>query len=92
MNHEKLAFLQIGYMPLVSKINVDTLPLWGKMNAQQMVEHVAAFFKVSSGKLKIPLSTPAEQHPVFGDLNFEEWVLLNHKHVVHHLKQFGVDV
>ena len=28
-------------------------------------------------------------HPVFGDLDFEEWVLLHYKHVTHHLKQFG---
>ncbi|MES2775468.1 MAG: DUF1569 domain-containing protein [Bacteroidota bacterium] len=30
------------------------------------------------------------QHPAFGDLNFEEWVQLHHKHVIHHLRQFGV--
>lgn len=29
-------------------------------------------------------------HPVFGDLNFEEWILLHYKHVTHHLKQFGL--
>ena len=29
-------------------------------------------------------------HPVFGELNFEEWVLLHYKHVTHHLKQFGL--
>lgn len=29
-------------------------------------------------------------HPVFGELNFEEWVQLHHKHVTHHLKQFGL--
>jgi hypothetical protein len=29
-------------------------------------------------------------HPVFGVLNFEEWVLLHYKHVVHHGRQFGV--
>ena len=27
-------------------------------------------------------------HPVFGELNFEEWVLLHYKHVTHHLRQF----
>jgi len=27
-------------------------------------------------------------HPVFGPLNFEEWVLLHYKHVNHHLRQF----
>ncbi|MEO7312578.1 MAG: DUF1569 domain-containing protein [Chitinophagaceae bacterium] len=30
------------------------------------------------------------QHPVFGDLNFDDWVQLHHKHVTHHLRQFGV--
>ena len=29
-------------------------------------------------------------HPVFGFLNFDEWVLLHYKHVQHHLKQFGL--
>ncbi len=29
-------------------------------------------------------------HPVFGKLDFEEWVLLHHKHVMHHLRQFGL--
>ena len=29
-------------------------------------------------------------HPVFGDLDYEEWVLLHHKHVMHHLRQFGL--
>ena len=29
-------------------------------------------------------------HPVFGELNFTEWVQLHHKHVVHHLKQFDL--
>jgi len=31
-------------------------------------------------------------HPVFGALNFDEWVLLHYKHVVHHLKQFGIGI
>ncbi len=29
-------------------------------------------------------------HPVFGPLNFEEWILLHYKHVLHHLKQFDL--
>ncbi len=29
-------------------------------------------------------------NPFFGELNFDEWVQLLHKHAVHHLKQFGV--
>lgn len=127
---------------------------WGKMNGQQMVEHVAAFFFVSAGRIKFDLVTPPEHlpkykefllsdkefrentkaptsviseeaqplryvnmeealdnlqqsitafqdyfkddklkttlHPVFGELNFEEWVLLHYKLVTHHLRQFGL--
>jgi len=29
-------------------------------------------------------------HPVFGLLNFEDWVLLHGKHVRHHFRQFGL--
>lgn len=29
-------------------------------------------------------------NPFFGDLNFEEWIHLLHKHAVHHCKQFGL--
>jgi len=31
-------------------------------------------------------------NPVFGHLNFEENIQLLHKHALHHLKQFGVEV
>ena len=34
--------------------------------------------------------TQKTTHPVFGPLNFEEWVLLHYKHVTHHLRQFGL--
>ena len=29
-------------------------------------------------------------NPFFGDLNFEEWLHLLHKHATHHAKQFGL--
>jgi oxepin-CoA hydrolase/3-oxo-5,6-dehydrosuberyl-CoA semialdehyde dehydrogenase len=154
VNKKKLQFLETGFIPLVKQIDVTASPCWGKMNTQQMIEHVAAFFKVSTNKLQFPLTTPPEhlpkfkeflmsekefrentkapvlppeplplqfgsmneavdelekevhaftgyfaddtekrtQHPAFGELNFEEWVQLHHKHVKHHLKQFGVEI
>jgi hypothetical protein len=154
MDAVKLDFIQNKFVPLVSSLPADAVGKWGKMNAQQMAEHVTGFFKVSSGKLHFPLVTPEEHlpkfkeflfsdkefrentkapisvigeealplrssnmaeavaglqksiaefvdyfaadknkttlHPVFGALNFEEWILLHYKHVVHHGKQFGV--
>lgn len=32
----------------------------------------------------------AAKAPVLGDLNFEEWIMLHYKHVMHHAKQFGL--
>ncbi len=31
------------------------------------------------------------RNPFFGNLNFDEWIHLLHKHALHHLKQFGFD-
>lgn len=154
MDQEKLKFITEEYIPLVKNLQSGSMGKWGKMNAQQMVEHVAAFFYVSSEKIKFDLVTPREHlpkfkefllsdkqfrentkapltvigeepfplryatmeesvnslsrsitafmdyfkddsdkkttHPVFGKLNFEEWILLHYKHVTHHLRQFGL--
>jgi hypothetical protein len=154
MNTEKFSFIQTRFASLVQQLAPDASGNWGKMNAQQMVEHVTAFFNISSGRLQFPNITPAEHlpkykefllsdkefrentkaplevlgeeplplrnssmgeaiaglqqsiaefvdyfkadavlptsHPVFGELNFEEWVLLHYKHVLHHAKQFGL--
>lgn len=152
MDHQKLQFITKELIPLLRTLTSGGGMRWGKMNAQQMVEHLSGFFRVSTNKLHFPLVTPEEQlpkfkaflksdkefkentkapvlpegplpvqfaslkdaiddlekevhdfvtlfsneptlttqHPVFGDLDFEEWVLLHYKHVVHHLKQFGL--
>jgi len=145
MDTEKLNFIKTEFIPRIKTLSADAVAKWGKMNGQQMVEHVTAFFNVSIEKIKFPLVTPAEHlprfkefllsdkqfrentqaptsvigedplplryenmeqavdkladsvanfeiyfkdnpdrktiHPVFGELNFEEWVLLHYKHV-----------
>jgi oxepin-CoA hydrolase/3-oxo-5,6-dehydrosuberyl-CoA semialdehyde dehydrogenase len=151
----KEQFVCAGLLDHLSNLKADTPAKWGKMNAQQMVEHLATFFDVSSGKLIYDLLTPAEQlpryreflhsekqfrentraplevmgeepmpvkygsfedavsalrksidnfqekfredptaktiHPVFGPLDYSDWVQLHHKHCSHHLRQFGLD-
>lgn len=150
----KEVFIKQQYIPLLDNLHAETRGKWGRMNAQQMVEHVTGFFKVSSNQQHYPLVTPEEQlpkfkafllsdkefrentkaptsiigeeplpvhhatmqaaivelksaiddfftyfakdpsqttlHPTFGYLNFEEWILLHYKHVVHHARQFGL--
>ena len=154
MDEQKLKFIIEECVPLFKSLNGNESGKWGKMNAQQMVEHLATIFYVSTGKIKFDLVTPIEHlpkykefllsdkefrentkapvniigedalplqyatmeealenltasiaafenyfkenvkkktlHPVFGELNFEEWVLLHYKHVTHHAKQFGL--
>lgn len=53
-----------------------------KENLQQSVNNFIAWFHNDPAKTTV--------HPAFGPLNFEEWVLLHHKHVRHHLKQFSL--
>ncbi len=148
----KREFIQTKFVELVSELTSEQKGNWGVMNAQQMVEHVADFFKVSYGKIKFNQVTPTEQlskfreflwsdkefrentkapmlpetafavrntsmnnallelqndiknffalfdekedsktlHPVFGELNFEDWIQLHYKHTLHHAKQFGL--
>lgn len=154
MTPEKIKFLKNDFIPLLKDLPTEAKGKWGKMNGQQMVEHLTGFFKVSIGKMQIPFATPPDKlpkfkefllsekeflentkapfgvlpehpfpvrkasmieavsdlektindffsyyeqnedhkktHPVFGDLNFLEWVQLHHKHVIHHLNQFGL--
>ena len=154
MDTVKLHFLTNEFVPLLKGLQADAKGKWGKMNAQQMLEHVSGFFKVSSQKIIFPVITPVEHlpkykefllsdkefrentkapvnivpeeptplrfasmeealnklqnsvkefvvffetrpgkktpHPVFGELDFDEWVLLHYKHVTHHLRQFGL--
>jgi hypothetical protein len=152
--NEQLHFLKEQYLEIIKKADPLQPAKWGKMNLQQMVEHVTDFFYVSTGKIQFPVVTPEEYlpkakafllsdkefrentkapaeilgeepaplrnesletaiiklqksldrffeyftanadavttHPVFGPLNFDEWVLLHYKHVRHHAKQFGL--
>src|SRR5215212_2561201 len=71
-DERKLKFLEEGFIPLVKQIDPGAIPRWGKMNAQQMVEHVSAFFKVSTDKIQFPLTTPAEHLPKYKEFLLSE--------------------
>ena len=51
----------------------------------QLEDEMTAFFEYHEAN---PGSI--ENHPVFGTLNYEEWLLFQSKHMKHHLEQFGV--
>jgi hypothetical protein len=61
---QKIHFLKNELVPAIAAIPADVKPLWGKMNLQQMTEHMAREgFRISSGQLKFDLVMPAEQIP-----------------------------
>lgn len=151
--HEKANFLRNGLVNKYKSIPADATGLWGKMNPQQVIEHMSYSFRQGNGKDVYTCVTPAEHlprmqaflmsdklfkentpnqllpdtppppvhaavedsltelqqeiddffilfekepakvltNPFFGDLNYDLWVQLLHKHSWHHLRQFGVN-
>lgn len=63
--HEvKERFLQKEFVPLLSQISSDTLPAWGKMTLQQMIEHFSDSVRIASGKTELTeILTPAGNIP-----------------------------
>ena len=72
MNQEKFNFLKNKFLPLLKNLPADAKGKWGKMNGQQMVEHVSGFFAVSYEKLKFPLVTPVEHLPKYKEFLMSE--------------------
>lgn len=72
----------------VSVLGEDPLPLRFasfEQAVQELTGELGYFFQRYADE---PAQTAL--HPVFGELNYEEWVQLHYKHVTHHLRQFGL--
>lgn len=42
----------------LDQLDPEAKPAWGKMNPQEMVEHLTDTLRIASGKSKFPLATP----------------------------------
>jgi hypothetical protein len=60
MHEEKILFLKEEMFMLMRPLSEQSPAQWGKMNAQQMTEHLTDFFNVSVEKIIFPLITPPE--------------------------------
>jgi hypothetical protein len=47
----------------ISSIDKNTPPLWGKMNAHQMIEHLNWTFEIATGKIIVEYKTPERLLP-----------------------------
>lgn len=57
----KEKFIKIEFTKLLSSLHPETKGKWGKMNAQQMVEHMSDAFRWASGKEKLQMLLTPEQ-------------------------------
>ncbi len=151
MRAGKIEFLTKTFPEFLHHLKPNAKGKWGKMNAQQMVEHMSESVKIANGTIPKNIITspehlekarafmlsdkpfrentknvelpdepfPVNHHnmdaaieelkyelhvffttfegneektitnPIFGELNFMEWLHLLHKHAVHHAQQFG---
>lgn len=63
VDQAKLSFLKKDFPQLLRKLKGDDKPLWGVLNPQQMIEHFGESVMLASGRVNIPLMTPAEKLP-----------------------------
>jgi hypothetical protein len=62
MEEKKQEFLQTTFLQLLNGGTETTRPLWGKMNFQQMVEHLILAFKSANGSLSFKEITTTQEH------------------------------
>jgi hypothetical protein len=60
---KKIDFLKNDYVPALEALDAGTQGLWGKMNVQQMIEHMSEYISIASGRLPMQIVTPEEHLP-----------------------------
>ena len=57
----RTAFLQTGLAGALASLRFDDAPRWGRMSAQQMVEHLLWTFEVSTGRIAVACPVALEK-------------------------------
>jgi hypothetical protein len=60
---QKAHFLRHEYTAILSQLDAGTPRKWGKMNVQQMIEHMSDYIRIASGRTPMTTVTPADQLP-----------------------------
>lgn len=60
---EKANFLRNKFIPRLTTISPEAVPLWGKMNLHQMIEHMSYSFRQANGREEYTIVTPEEHIP-----------------------------
>lgn len=60
---DKVQFLQVEFPQLLAAIDPKTRPAWGKMNLQQMIEHMSDSVRIANGRDPKDCVTPPDHLP-----------------------------
>jgi hypothetical protein len=60
---QKAHFLKEEYTKILSGLDTDTPGKWGKMNLQQMIEHMSDYVRIASGRTLMEIVTPEDKLP-----------------------------
>jgi hypothetical protein len=60
---QKADFLRTRFTELLSGLDPDTPRKWGKMNVQQMIEHMSEYVRIASGKTPVENVTADDMLP-----------------------------
>jgi len=72
MDNDKYNFITKEFPELLKNLKSDTKPSWGRMNAQQMVEHLSDYLRLASGKTIVDVITPEDKLPAFKNFLYSE--------------------
>ncbi|MER3499629.1 MAG: hypothetical protein C4308_13860 [Chitinophagaceae bacterium] len=57
-------------LPRIDKLTLTSQPLWGKMNVNQAMHHMAMGFDIATGKLNpTPVNPPKEKAETYKEMN-----------------------
>ncbi len=56
-----ISFPDFDLLAYTSKLKTDTIPVWGSMTSQHMLEHMLLPLEIAQGKLVVEVITPAEK-------------------------------
>ncbi len=60
---QKAHFLRSEYTIKLSELDAGTPRKWGKMNVQQMIEHMSDYVRIANGKTTVEIVTPEDKLP-----------------------------
>ena len=60
---QKAQFLRYEYADKLRQLDIDAPRKWGKMNVQQMIEHMSDYVRIGSGRTQAEIVIPEEHLP-----------------------------